>query len=482
MWYPAALALAIALVMGGMATHLWSADAAKPIATLSPQKQEAVAAIQQFSEGFEAVAEMVVPTVVTVSSEKLVEPAQNPFQNDPFFQHFFGNQMPEQRPFKQRGLGSGVIVDPEGYILTNNHVVRGADELTVLLSDGRRLPAKVVGTDARTDLAVLKVDAKGLPAMTFGNSDDVKIGEWVLAVGSPFSENLQHTVTAGIVSAVGRSGMNLNEYEDFIQTDAAINPGNSGGALVNLDGELIGINSAIASRAGGSNGIGFSIPSNMAMEVMNDLIENGHVTRGWLGVGIQDVNPDLAEAMGLDTNNGVLITSVLEDGPAAKAGFKQGDVIVEFNGKEVKDASELRLAVARVAPGTRTDVVIMRDGHRKTLDVVLAEREEDNAEQVENTAHEDDLGMTVEALTPDMAQRLNLQNTNGLVVTAVAPASPAEEAGIQVGDVVRQVNRQDVTTPRAYKEAIQDTPKGKPVLFLMERGGNTFFVALRGEG
>jgi len=276
--------------------------------------------------------------------------------------------------------------------------------------------------------------------------------------------------------------MNLNEYEDFIQTDAAINPGNSGGALVNLDGELIGINSAIASLAGGSNGIGFSIPSNMAMEVMNDLIENGHVTRGWLGVGIQDVNPDLAEAMGLDTNNGVLITSVLEDGPAAKAGFKQGDVIVEFNGKDVKDASELRLAVARTAPGTKTDVVVMRDGHRKTLDVVLSEREEDNAEQVENTAHEDDLGMTVEALTPDMAQRLNLENTNGLVVTAVAPASPAEEAGIQVGDVVRQVNRQGVTTPRAYKKAIQDTPEGKPVLFLMERGGNTFFVALRGEG
>jgi serine protease Do len=275
--------------------------------------------------------------------------------------------------------------------------------------------------------------------------------------------------------------MNLNEYEDFIQTDAAINPGNSGGALVNLDGELIGINSAIASRTGGSNGIGFSIPSNLAMEVMNDLITDGHVTRGWLGVGIQDVNANLAEAMGLDEAGGILITSVLADGPAAKAGLKQGDVIVKFDGNPVKTTSDLRFAVARSDPGTRTDVVVIREGRTKTLDVVLSVREEDQPEQVEDTAHEDDLGLSVDAITPELARRLELPNTEGLVVTAVAPASPAEEAGIQVGDIVRQVNRRDVTTPRAYAEAVQNTPSGKPVLFMMERGGNTFFLALRGE-
>jgi serine protease Do len=483
-FFRTAFVLSLAFLMGGVATHLWSADAAQPETVLTPEKQEAVAAVRQFSDGFAAVAEMVVPSVVTISSEKLVEPAQNPmsqFQNDPFFQRFFGRQMPQQRPFKQRGLGSGVIVDADGYILTNNHVVRGADELTVMLSDGRRLSATVVGTDARTDLAVLKVDATDLPAMPFGNSENVRIGEWVIAVGSPFSENLQHTVTAGIVSALGRSGMNLNEYEDFIQTDAAINPGNSGGALVNLDGELIGINSAIASRTGGSNGIGFSIPSNLAMEVMNDLITDGHVTRGWLGVGIQDVNASLAEAMGLEEAGGILITSVLEDGPAAKAGLKQGDVIVKFDGEPVKTTSELRFAVARSDPGTRTDVVVIRDGRQKTVDVVLSVREDDQPQQVEDTAHEDDLGLSVDAITPELAQRLELQDTEGLVVTAVAPASPAEEAGIQVGDIVRQVNRRNVTTPRAYAEAIQDTPEGRPVLFMMERGGNTFFLALRGE-
>ncbi|GAG38001.1 unnamed protein product, partial [marine sediment metagenome] len=250
-------------------------------------------------------AEAVIPSVVTITSEKVIQPRENmaPFANDPFFQRFFGGR--SMRPYRQQGLGSGVIVDASGHILTNNHVIRDADELTVILHDGTELEAEVVGADARTDLAVLKVDAEGLRPIQFGDSDAIRIGEWVMAVGSPFSANLQATTTAGIVSAVGRHGMRLSDYEDFIQTDAAINPGNSGGALVNLDGELIGINSAIASRAGGSNGIGFSIPANLAKGVMNDLMEKGRVTRGYLGVGIQTVTADLAEAMDLEKKGGV---------------------------------------------------------------------------------------------------------------------------------------------------------------------------------
>lgn len=387
-------------------------------------------------------------------------------------------------------LGSGVVVDgDEGLIVTNLHVVAGLDDLLVTLPDGRQLEAELRGSDPNNDIALLHVDTdEPLPSVELGSSSDLHVGEWALAIGNPFGDLINDpnpTVTAGVISALHRDFRDPRSgqvYLDMIQTDAGINPGNSGGALVNLDGELVGINSAIASRTGGSNGIGFAIPSNLAMEVMNDLITDGRVTRGWLGVGIQDVNSDIAEAMGLENAGGVLITSVLEDGPASSAGLRQGDVIVEYDGKPMKNASELRLAVARTDPGTRVDMVVMRDGRRKTVDVKLAEREEDSVEQVENTAHEDDLGLSVDAITPDLARRLEVQDTEGLVVTAVAPASPAEEAGIQVGDIVRQVNRRDVATPRAYMDAIQNTPQGKPVLFLMERGGNTFFVALRGEG
>jgi serine protease Do len=486
-WIIFSAAIIAAFLAGGWAVpQLFSASAMKPADHFTPEQRAALQDLKAFSSGFAAVAQAVSPSVVTVTSEKLVQPAANPFGgmfgNDPMFRRFFGDPGQNAQPFKQRGLGSGVIVRDDGYILTNNHVIQGADELTVELFDGRKLPAKVVGADPRSDLAVLRVDASGLPAMTIGDSEQVRIGEWVLAIGSPFNENLQHTVTAGIVSATGRSGMNLNEYEDFIQTDAAINPGNSGGALVNLDGEMIGINSAIASRTGGSNGIGFAIPANIAVDVMNDLITDGKVTRGWLGVSIQDVNQDLAQAMNLSTESGVLINSVAKGGPAEKAGLEQGDVIVRFDGKAMKNVSELRLTVAKADPNDEAQVVVLRDGKEKAVSVRLGEFPEDGsvAAVQSGEVREDDLGITVEPITPDLAQQFELQDVSkGLVVTTITGASPAEDAGLQPGDVILKVNRQSVVSLKDYRAALDQADPGSPVLFLLQRGGNTFFVAIR---
>jgi serine protease Do len=479
-----AVALA-ALVAGGTGiTGIGSADTGKPVDVLTPEQQQAVQSLKTFSDGFAAVAEAVIPSVVTITSERMVQPANNlgPFASDPFFRRFFGDT-PRARPYKQHGLGSGVIVDSDGYILTNNHVIRGADELTVILHDGSRLEAKVVGSDSRTDLAVLRVEEDDLPAVHFGDSDHVRIGEWVMAVGSPFSENLQATTTAGIVSAKGRSGMRLSDYEDFIQTDAAINPGNSGGPLVNLDGELVGINSAIASRTGGSNGIGFAIPSNLAMNIMSDLIDKGRVTRGWLGVGIQSVTPDIAEAMDLGNRAGILVTAVVADGPAEAAGVLQGDVIAEFNGRQVDDSDELRFAVAETEPGTRSELVVIRDGREKTIRMELGEFPEEDAGAFTNVveAGPGELGLTVSPITPEVARRFELESSAGMVVTGVEPGSPAGDAGLEPGDIVHAVNRRHVDSPESYRQALRATAEGKPVLFRIERRGNTFFVALRPE-
>ncbi len=485
-WLSFTVAVFAAFLAGGWAVpQLFSASVVKPVDQFTPEQKAALQDLKAFSSGFAAVAEAVSPSVVTVTSEKLVQPAANPFApfgNDPMFRRFFGDPGRNAQPFKQRGLGSGVIVRDDGYVLTNNHVIQGADELTVELFDGRKLPAKVVGADPRTDLAVLQVEADELPAMSIGDSETIRIGEWVLAIGSPFNENLQHTVTAGIVSATGRSGMNLNEYEDFIQTDAAINPGNSGGALVNLDGELIGINSAIASRTGGSNGIGFAIPANIAVDVMNELITDGKVTRGWLGVSIQDVNEDIAAAMGLETGGGVLINALVEDGPAKKAGLEQGDVITRFDGKPMKNMAELRLAVAKADPDHEAQVTVLRDGKERTFAVRLGEFPEDGAVAALETGEvrQDDLGISVEAVTPDLAARFELADgAKGLVVTAVDGGSPAEEAGMRPGDLVLKVNRETIRSLADYRAALDRNAQGNPVLFLLQRGQNTFFVAIR---
>jgi serine protease Do len=484
-WTLVAAGCLAAFIVGGVVLpHSQPAASDHTGRRFPPESQAAVQQLQTLSDGFAAVAAAVVPSVVTITSEKTIQPAENPFSqfNDPFFQRFFG-RMPSPQAYKQRGLGSGVIVDSNGTILTNNHVVRGADELTVILSDGKKYDAKVLGADPRTDLAVLKVDAKDLPAMPFADSDKVRVGEWVMAVGSPFSENLEATVTTGIVSGKGRSGMQLSDYEDFIQTDAAINPGNSGGALVDMDGELIGINSAIASRAGGYDGIGFAIPSNLAMDVMTDLIKTGKVTRGWLGVGIQNLTPDLADAMGIGQDHGAVITSVQKDGPSEKAGLKSGDVIATYDGKPVKDSQELRLAVAQDKPGTEATLGILRDGRQEDYRVVLGEYPENGEKgstSPAETTHEE-LGLTVAPVTPDLAQQFDLGDATGLVITAVESGSPADDAGLQPGDLVRKVNGDKVDSTRAYESAVEGTRKDKPVLLQIERQGNTFFVALRAE-
>jgi len=482
-WLGVTAGLSAALLICGLLVlgHGHDATAKQPARDFTPAQKEAVDQLRTMSAGFEAVAEAVVPSVVTITSERVIQPTQAPQSpfNDPLFRRFF--DMPQQGPTRQHGLGSGVIVGEDGTILTNNHVVNGADELTVVLSDGRRLKAKVLGADARSDLAVLKVDANHLEAMPFGNSDDVKIGEWVMAVGSPFSENLKATITAGIVSGTGRTGMHLSEYEDFIQTDAAINPGNSGGALVNLDGELVGINSAIASRAGGYDGIGFAIPANMAMDVMTDLIKHGKVTRGYLGVGIQSLSQDLAEAMNLgDVREGVVITSVQDGGPAGKAGAKAQDVIVAFNGQPVKDSDQLRLIVARVNPGVTSDMVVLRDGRRQTLHVKLGEYPDEKEPVASNEPSDSqDLGLQVGPVTPDIARQLDMKNASGLVVMQVDPGSVAEDAGVQEGDLVKSVNQVKVSDTSDFRSALKKSGKEKPVLLQLQRGDNIFFVALR---
>ncbi len=482
-----ALILSVALASGAVgawAPSLWSSDTLKPVDDLSMEQRQAVSMARSFSDGFVAVAGLVGPSVVTITSETMVEPAANPLGND-FFRQFFGDvpgMQQQQRPQRQRGLGSGVIVGSDGVILTNNHVIRGADELTVTLADGTSFDATVVGTDPQSDLAVLRVDADGdLPAVSFGDSDALNVGEWVLAVGSPYSANLEHTFTAGIVSGLGRNtGMRLNDYEYFIQTDAAINPGNSGGALVNLDGEVVGINTAIVSRAGGSNGIGFAIPANQAVEVMDALIADGRVSRGWLGVSIQNVTPEMADALDLASTEGILVNNVFEDSPAGDAGMKVQDIITAVNGKSVGTVAELRMEIARGKPGSVAKVAVQRDGRSRMIDVTLGEYPENGAPIAGRTddSSPDDLGLRVEPITPDLERRFQLEDVEGVVVTGVTPGGPADDAGLQPGDVIVKVNRIRVASVDDYRGALDEGRAGKATALLVDRAGNRFFVAV----
>lgn len=432
------------------------------------------------------VVERVSPAVVTVRSERKVkaEAVDNPFANDPIFRQFFGGKIPQmqQKPQIERGLGSGVIIESNGTILTNNHVVEGATTVKIDLPDKRTFTAKVVGTDAASDLAVLKIEAKDLPVLPLGDSDKVRVGDVVLAIGNPLG--LRQTVTSGIISAKGRqTGLSDGSFEDFLQTDAPINQGNSGGALVNMKGELIGINSQILSPSGGNIGIGFSIPSNMAKSVMAQLLKDGKVHRGMLGVGIQDVTSELAENFGLKEVRGVIVNSVTPNSPAAKAGLKQGDVILSLNGANIGDGNELRNKVSATAPNTEVTVGYLRDGKEQTAKVTLGEFENKNAVKDKNSNSGDEvqqgkLGVTLQPLTPQIAQQLGLKGiTEGLVVADVQAGSPAEDAGIAQGDVILQVNRQDVKTVDDVKNAVAKS-KNNSVLLLINRQGQTIFVTI----
>ena len=440
---------------------------------------------------FVQIAKAVKPAVVNIFTTRTGKSPEGPHAmpfDDPFFRRFFGEEFfkrfeaPRER--KERSLGSGVIVDSKGLIITNNHVVAKADEIKVYLSDKREFKAKLVGTDSKTDLAVLKVEAEGLHTIPWSDSDKLEVGEFVLAVGNPFG--LTQTVTLGIVSAVGRASMGIAEYEDFIQTDAAINPGNSGGALVNARGELAGINTAIFSQSGGSMGIGFAVPANMVRSVLDQLIKSGKVVRGWLGVSIQELSPELAKQFGVSEPSGVLVSDVLEGSPAKKAGLERGDVIVEFDGKTVENPTQLRNAVAQTVIGKKAVVKFIRDKRARTVEVSIAEQPRQVAqggseEPAESAAPAGLLSdFDVHELNADLATRLGLSaNDRGLVVTRVRAGSVAEEAGMREGDIILEVNRKPVSTLKAYERAAAMIGKNDAVLLLIKRQGRTSFVTLK---
>ncbi len=440
---------------------------------------------------FSPVVKKVSPAVVKVFTTTKPRQSSMPefpgFEN-PFFRRFFGEE-PEEAPgnpggrrrgFRappQHGLGSGVIVTKDGYILTNNHVVDGADEVKVALQDGRELEAKVVGRDPKTDVAVLKIEAKDLPFVTMADSDRIEVGDLALAVGNPFG--IGQTVTMGMISATGRANVGV-DYEDFIQTDAAINPGNSGGALVDVEGRLIGINTAILSRSGGNQGIGFAIPTNLARDIMEKLVHDGKVTRGYVGLMIQDVTGALAKEFKLKDNHGALVGDVVPKGPADKAGLKTGDVVLEFAGKPVRDSRQFRLQVARTSPGQQVPLKVLRDGETKSFELKIQElpggqslAKSDRSAPDEGTLN----GVEVSNITPEARQRFNIpDNIKGALVTDLEPACAAAEAGLSVGDVILEINRQPV---KNSDEAVRLTerPKDKTTLLrLWSKGGSRFLV------
>lgn len=423
------------------------------------------------------------PSVVNISTVKTIKGRGLPFsfhgpfkQNDPlkdFFDRFFKDQLP--RDFKQKSLGSGFIIDKKGYILTNNHVVEKSDEITVRLADDREFKARIVGRDPKTDLALIRIKAHGpLKPLPFGDSDTLEVGDWVVAIGNPFG--LGSTVTAGIVSAKYRH-IGTSSYDNFIQTDASINPGNSGGPLLNTAGEVIGINSAIISQTGGSIGIGFAIPINMARDLLPQL-KKGKVIRGWLGVMIQHITPALREKLGLKSEHGALVADVTSGGPAKKAGIRRGDVIVSFDGKPIREMNDLPYLVASTPIHKKVKVVVIRNGRKKVVSVKIGRMKEQEP-PVATEQQKPSLGMTVKKLTPRLAKELGLKENKGLVVVKVEIGSAAAEAGLKAGDLILEVDRKPVRDLRAFKRKIRKYGKGDIILLLVKRGGSTLYLTLR---
>jgi serine protease Do len=454
-----------------------------------------IASLKQTGKAFASVARKVSPSVVFIQADSVSKVSEglrsSPF-NDELLRRFFGDQLfmlpdghrkPSQR--RSRSQGSGFIFSLDkglfankAYVLTNNHVVEGADSIKVTLMDGREVEARIRGADPKSDIAVLEMDLSDVPALSLGDSSKLEVGEWVVAIGNPFG--LNHTLTVGVVSAMGRSGLGINDYEDFIQTDAAINPGNSGGPLVNLDGEVVGINTAIFSQSGGYMGVGFAIPVNMVRGIADQLLQDGSVKRGYLGVVIQSLTPELAQSFGSSINKGILVAQVADDSPASRAGLRQGDVIIAYQGQEVTETPDFRNRVSFTTPGEKASLTLVRNGRQMQLDVQIGQLDEEPAKLAQGNAVEStELGFSVQNISPTLAEQFNVDPSTGVVVTAVQAGSLADMAGISVGSVILEVNRQQVSSVDDFQARVGDSRKSGKVLLLVSRDGMSRFVVLK---
>jgi len=434
------------------------------------------------SLGFNALAEKVSPAVVNIRTVKTIKgggPVTRHFHGEPwgedhpfkeFFRRFYGDE--SEREYKQRSLGSGFIIDKSGYIVTNNHVIESADQITVKLKNAKEYDAEIVGRDPNTDLALLKIKAwSDVPVVELGNSDDLKVGDWVVAIGSPFG--LEHTVTAGIVSAKGRV-IGSGPYDDFIQTDASINPGNSGGPLINMKGKVVGINTAIVARG---QGIGFAVPVNMAKDIIEQLKTKGEVTRGWLGVAIQDIGDEMSDYYGLKDSKGVLVADVFKGDPADEAGIQPQDIILEVNGKSVETTRELTRMIAEFRVGEFVKVKVLRTGQKKTFKVKIAKREDERLASRRSSEESDEtLGIRVSNIAPEISRRFNMSETQGVIVVDVVSGSIGDEAGVQAGDVIKEINHQVISTVDDYKKALKKVEEGDFAQMFIRRKDAGFLV------
>ena len=473
---PAVLVLGMVLGAAGLGiAHTTAKAANNPPATLKMADKNEGAS----SSSFAPVLKKVLPSVVNISSSKVVKAPQIDTQLDPLFRQFFGNDGPMNVPKdrREKSLGSGVIVSPEGYILTNNHVVDGATDVRVTLSDKREFHARIVGADPKTDVAVLKIDASNLTPITLGDSSKVEIGDTALAIGDPFG--VGQTVTRGIISATGRGNLGIEAYEDFIQTDAPINPGNSGGALINDRGELVGINTAIIAQSGGSQGIGFAVPVNLAHNVMDQILKNGKVERAYIGILPQDITPEMAKAFGEKDARGVVVGDVSPNSPAQEGGLQRGDIILEVNGKPVTDSNQLRMNISMMEPGTQVKLTVLRNDNEKQMSLKLAEMPTETAKAETNGGDESNKaleGVDVGNLTPRAAEQLGLPaSTSGVLVRDVDPDSKIADSGLRRGDVIQEVNRQPVKNVSEFQSAMKRA--GNDPLLLVNRQGQTLFIA-----
>lgn len=473
LWIPALLL--IGFLLGGITYYFISKASVPYHRVFTPNIPRHV---EETSRAFSEIVTAVSPAVVNISSIRVKR--QSPF--DDFFD-FFHPSPDKSRKWKEQSLGSGVIVSPDGYIVTNNHVIEQSEDIKVTLFDKRTFKAKVIGSDSKSDIAIIKIDAKGLPTLTFGDSNNLQVGEFVLAIGNPFG--LNHTVTMGIISAVGRANVGIADYEDFIQTDAAINPGNSGGPLVNIKGELIGINTAIFSKTGGFQGIGFSVPSNMVRFIMNQLINEGKVTRGWLGITIQDLTPEIAQKFGISIQKGVLVSDITKNSPAQRAGILRGDIILEFNGKEVSDVATLKNMVAQSEIGSSVSIKVLRQNRELTLKAIIKELPSEPSEIIPSSTEDEQKenalsGIAVMDLNTAITKQLGLSHDEkGVVVIRVDADSPAESSDIKKGDVIQEIDRQKVENINDFNRIASKIKSGDTVLLYLNRNGRKFYVALQ---